>query len=1110
MKNFYKNEYLFSEIYLREITQIEEDPAVKATLSVLKEYREYAVKSGLEAWNTSFVHEILNALRFGVRKIGENTALLYQLGSDSTTTLCYSLLPSESLDSTAMGRNWAEKTIRKLRNNQLKWGILTNGDRWRIYHTEESAPYENYLEIDLKKIMDGEDVQQYQIFNKFMKAENFLPDKEGKCQFDIFKKESQDRINYIEEELRNALKQTEEGGKGILSNLCMGYVEYLREEENPDFSDALCSTIYGGAMLYMFRLLFLFYAKARGLLKEANHELFSNVLLAAQKAQEQGNTGEGEYSLWTNLRELFSNIDLTYNGGLFNPAENEFIEEQRISNIYLAPVLYYMTFYNDKAGIQKPISYRDMAVRHLGSLYEGLLEHKLFIAEEDTEVKFTKKEIEFISASKGGKIVTGKFIPSGQVYFGNDKGIRKASGSYYTPEYIVDYIVKNTVGRKLDELKEIFLGENRNTIDSLKIAIDESEKMALANLLSANIETHISEKVLKLSVLDPAMGSGHFLLNATNLISNFLTEFSNDFNVISDNATKTSYWRRRVVENCIYGVDINPLAVELAKLSLWILSMAKKQPLSFLDHHLKCGDSLIGSTLSEIGDYPLTRKKRHSGSSQFGLFENSHDFQAAVKEAVNKYDEIQSKESKEIMDIESKKEWLNRINDVLKLYRSVCNFHADVYFSDISQEQYEFRTSKFSSKFLFRGKTYFHWELEYPMILLRGKYGFDVILGNPPWVSLSGKFGSDTITESEKNYLNNNFNSNTLNSNLYEYFSWRSLQLICSNGLFAFIVPDRLGFNKQFTNFRKHILENYKIILLNYKAKFPGIIADTLIFVFEKDRQRSYEFLVGEFEKGLSRVNIKEYFENTDYCFSYQTDKNIAQAINAIDSIENKMLLSEAFSSTSGFGGKSKTISERRESTNQIEIIKGKNVQKYHLNGKLYFEFVKENITGRTTDKNKLGAKEKILLRKTGYPIPATYDDSGIFPEQSLYFLFNKKCTESYLYFLGIINSKLFQFYYWNKLVTNRDSTPQLKKIHLDKFPFPNVTNSLEKKSHDAIVSLVQTMLKMRKELYEQNGANENDLFNEKRIEIEHQINKITYDLYKLKRSEIEIIEGDE
>ena len=112
------------------------------------------------------------------------------------------------------------------------------------------------------------------------------------------------------------------------------------------------------------------------------------------------------YGLWEQLREVFGNIDMTYNGGLFNPDESKltrFIEERKISDGYLAPVLFYMSYYEDKAGNALPISYRDMSVRHLGTLYEGLLEHKLFVAEEDMEVKTGKKEVQFIPASQGGQ-----------------------------------------------------------------------------------------------------------------------------------------------------------------------------------------------------------------------------------------------------------------------------------------------------------------------------------------------------------------------------------------------------------------------------------------------------------------------------------------------------------------------------------------------------------------------------------------------------------------------------------------------------------------------------------------------------------------------------------
>jgi len=132
---------------------------------------------------------------------------------------------------------------------------------------------------------------------------------------------------------------------------------------------------------------------------------------------------------------------------------------------------------------------------------------------------------------------------------------------------------------------------------------------------------------------------------------------------------------------------------------------------------------------------------------------------------------------------------------------------------------------------------------------------------------------------------------------------------------------------------------------------------------------------------------------------------------------------------------KSSQITRNKVNSRQIPVIKGANIEQYLLNGFHYFDFCDENITGRTRDKLKLGYIPKVLLRKTGGCIFAAFDDTGTYPEQSAYFLFRFKNDMNPLFLLTIINSALFQFYYSVKLVTNRDSTPQLKKVHLDSFP---------------------------------------------------------------------------
>jgi len=526
MRSYYRNEYLFSEIYLEEITRVPEQSEVLASLNTLKDYRDYADTSSLRAWKESFVHQALYTLGFNVQTENENVTLLFPMGNaDHPISVCYILLPDEDLDNTTMGRNWAEKIIRNLREHKLEWGLLTNGEQWRIYHQKEPTPYETYLEIDLAAILGDKAREAYQIFHKFMRAGNFTAGEDEKCQFDQFKKESQEKIDYIEKELENALQQKEEGGKGVLSSLCMGYVEYLRQNGDPDLDDeALRRKIYHGAMLYMFRLLFLYYADARDLLSEHNHCLLAEARQMAYNMSHAGNASKKSYRLWQDLETIFVDIDQTYNGGLFNPHESEFtlfIEESKIWDLYLAPAVYHLAFYHEKSGEEKPISYKDMSVRHLGTLYEGLLEHKLFIAKEEIEVRVIKGLLKFIPWSKGGKIIQGKFIPIGQVYFGSDVSERKSTGSYYTPEYIVNYIVQKTFENKLDEIKEKFMELELDSRRYYEKAISNSERRALAKIVGEDTLKYIVSHFFSLKVLDPAMGSGHFLVNATYVLSNF-------------------------------------------------------------------------------------------------------------------------------------------------------------------------------------------------------------------------------------------------------------------------------------------------------------------------------------------------------------------------------------------------------------------------------------------------------------------------------------------------------------------------------------------------------------------------------------------------------------
>ncbi len=832
--SYYRNETLFSEIYLEEITRQPEQEDVLASLSVMREYREYADTSSLDTWKEKYIHEVISALGFNAQAAGKHITRLYPLGStEPLVSLCFVVDAKESLDNTLMGRNWMEKTIRALREHGLSWGLLTNGKQWRILHQEEPTPFETYLEIDLEEILHNKAKESYQIFHKFLKAQNFLAQGDGKCQFDRFKKESKDKIDYIEKELANALKQREEGGKGVLSDLCMGYVEELRRRNEVNWEDEkLRRKIYHGAMLYMFRLLFLFYADARHLLSNDNHTLLAKVIKSSQDVRQSGLGSPNAMGLWETLETIFVDIDQTYNGGLFSPQESEFtrfLSDTRISNSYLSNVLYTLTTYREKNGQEKPISYRDMSVRHLGTLYEGLLEHKLFIASEDTEVKVTKGKIQFTPSSKGGKLVKGHYIRAGEVYFSGDPSERKSTGSYYTPEYIVDYIVLNTVGEKLKELKAAFLKEQRPTLESYQHALDKDERAALGLLLEENVLTYIRQRVLTLSVLDPAMGSGHFLVNATNIIANFITQILNELEIETSLESSTAQWRRWVVENCIYGVDLNPLAVELAKLSLWILSMAKNQPLSFLNHNLKCGNSLVGARLEEIGNFPFSTAKKEP--RQLNFFERDPDFKTAVEEVIATSRLITGKASASLEDVHTKKAWLEEIDQRLAGYKAICDVHSSLYFDNLVDEVTYQRMVKEKNFGLAHSlvipNSYFHWELEFPEICL-SRGGFTCITCNPPY---------DTFRENI--YFRKEPAAGC--GNLFGHFITKAVDLNQSFGSIGFIVPLSFACGSSYETVRQEVYKNFHSLYASHYSIRPNSL-------FEDVAQRITIFVAHEKE----------------------------------------------------------------------------------------------------------------------------------------------------------------------------------------------------------------------------------------------------------------------
>ncbi|NLK72543.1 MAG: N-6 DNA methylase [Clostridiales bacterium] len=1087
-KVLYKNEYLFSEAYLAEITQIEASPDVTATLNTLKEFREFAHTSSLNDWNRSYIHEVLFTLKFNLKPVDDNLTELFELGNtDSPISICVSLLPGENLDNTLLGTNWAEKVIRNLRKYNLKWGILTNGDFWRIYHTEEPTPYETFLEINLKEIEREGNCQAFQIFTEFLQAGNFVLNKNGMCHFDQFKQESQDKIDYIEEELGKALKQAEEGGKGILASLCQGYIRYLKNTVTTNFQDDnLTDTIYRSSMLYMFRLLFLLYAEARNLLDDDEMQMLDDIKNNAFQESKASTASFQSYELWKMLNGLFGHIDEVYNGGLFNPAENDytrFIQENRLDDYCIATVIYHLCHYKEKSGETKKISYRDLSVRHLGSLYEGLLEHKLRVAEEDTEVKHLKKEIKYIPQSKGGIIKKGNHIPAGAVYFAGDKGERKTTGSYYTPEYIVEFIVNNTVAEKLNELNNGFKERNKKTLQAIERAIDEAERLSLQDTFLEELDRFIYEEVLGLSILDPAMGSGHFLVNATNTITNFITETMNEFGYIDKTReTSTVYWRRRVVENCIYGVDINPLAVELAKLSLWILSMSKGKPLSFLNHHLKCGNSLIGCRLQDLGKYPLAQKK---AAKQLVVYDIMQDqaFQSNIQEAIKKILRIQGIDTIARKNVEEKGEILAEIDKKLKPYKKLCDFHTKVFFdSKIGEEEYNF-VFKYvndwiqlleSNTLKNNNELYFHWELEFPEILLL-KNGFDCIIGNPP-------FGTPTYF-SKKYFLINNIYITNGSQNLAGYFINIAQSIVNNSGFVGLVLPKSIAHVSGYKGLRNSLLKWFVVnCIVDLGQAFDKVGLEQMILIFSRNKDIKYILnynicnstisLFGRTNFGLvKKLNIfPMYIDEAATEILEKINKN-SVALRELCFEGNKVNIFRGLSLQS----KVEYLSEKDERKYK-PIIGGRNITSYTIwdyeeEPYKYLKEYKNDIF------NNFGSKHIICknIISSKVRIEATFNEKMWFNYDTITnVILSEDCIYPVEYILAILNSRLIAWFLRDILFNRSILTMHLDEAYLGNIPICKWQNTKEQRE---VVELCKKLLEIKPQKKGKGVTNIKDIY---------------------------------
>lgn len=791
-----KNHGLFSSLFIEQLkAEVHLNDAAKSRMTTLAQAWRTRFKdktlnqngsnqSADSLWET-FLKQALSYLGF-VPPSTSASPSVYPLYDDWSYSTCISVLylvpPGSDINSTSVGSFYPAKLMAQLAKYKLNWGILTDGAVWRLYSTVSSRPYEDHVELNLELALAAMDESEYGLFERFFHKDSFIAEETEApktaprnesvgvytCRLDRNREQSE---QVLEANVKTPfLAQIDE----VLQYICNGFI-FDTQKTGEEYSETERSAIFESAVKLIYRCLFLFYAEARRLLPSDpdKSELYLQLSIhtlcrEARKFRWGQRRDTDQYDLWQRLKGLVSAVNegdseygiMGYNGGLFDDREERFLGNHQLRNDFMFRALYLLAYvepYNNEPDQEYAIPYKDLEVRHLGELYENILEYTVQLNDADRIRRRTKKGVEFPLASSTTKRSGETLIRKGDVYFGESALERKQTGSYYTPESLVRFLNRKTI---IQPLHEIFDRNYRSRFEEFLTQIrtghDAGARLGASHSAVAVIERFVQDDVLTFTVCDPAMGSGHFLVDATNRMTDLVVALLEEVPQVEGMAvnvtSQPNEWRRKITRHCIYGVDLNPLAVDLTKLSLWLNCFAAKHPLTFLDHHIRRGNSLIGiRTIEQLASIPERKKdSKKKNDPQLKLF-NLNDLSAPLEIArqglasITQIDEDDTVSQKALLsEAQAALVHLDPLADLFTAYLMDSGIRPDDYknlFDRLAKRKSVVETldpalpQLLESVRAYRARhTFFHWPLEFPDVFgPNAPGGFSATVGNPPW-----------------------------------------------------------------------------------------------------------------------------------------------------------------------------------------------------------------------------------------------------------------------------------------------------------------------------------------------------------------------------------------
>jgi hypothetical protein len=614
------------------------------------------------------------------------------------------------------------------------WAIVTNGKQLRLLRDANTLTRPSFLEFDLQDMLDGQRFAEFEVAWRILHASR--AGMHGECIWEAWRSEGQREGTRVRDGLR-------QGVTDALLQLGNGFIQYPPNDRlRLDLLEGRLSKedYFQQLLRLVYRLIFLFTVEERGVLHTDDN---TPAAIAARKAYAEG------YALarlrtrclrrharnpfddqWQALRIVFRclahgepRLALPALGGLFAVSQCSDLDTASLSNASLLEAVKQLRWSN-VSGNLAPVDYRNMGTEELGSVYESLLELV-------PEIDISARQFGFVGLTSEGS---------------TQGNARKTTGSYYTPDSLVQELIKSA----LDPVIEDRLANNPD---------------------------NPTEALLSIKVIDPACGSGHFLLAAARRLAERLAALR-----APEGAVRPQDYRhalREVIGKCIFGVDRNPMAIELARTALWLEGFEEGLALSFLDHHLICGDALIGLTdlkqlqsgIPDAGFKPLSgddkvickdiAKANKEALKAFGKLKNNRNLdiaiddaaglselealenltdstpaQAAIKEAAYREFLQHAKEHKlgHAADLLIGAFLAPKADEPAKITTPTSqNLYLELYTDQSAADLYGVYQAErlATARQLCAEARVLHWPLIFPQVFAKG--GFDCVLGNPPW-----------------------------------------------------------------------------------------------------------------------------------------------------------------------------------------------------------------------------------------------------------------------------------------------------------------------------------------------------------------------------------------